>query len=102
MIKETPQIVREWLLDDDIETLSYQISDLMLKSGYQIIDSHTTKWENHVAISWVLDNGVGFLRSFNENEKLYFEMSSFNHKNHLQFVIELKSLVLSRSGNFLR
>lgn len=102
MIKEAPQIVREWLLNDDIETLSYYISDLMLDSGYEIIESRTTKWNNNTAISWVLDKGIGFLRSFDENEKLYFEMSSFNHKNHLKFVIGLKALILSNAGNLMK
>lgn len=102
MIKEAPQVVREWLLHDDIETLSYQISELMLNSGYQIIESHSTKWENNTAITWVLNQGSGFLRSFDDNEKLYFEMTSFSHKNHLTFVIGLKSLILSNSGDMLR
>ena len=102
MIKEAPQIIREWLLHDDIETLSYQVSELMLSSGYQIIESHSTKWENNTVITWVLNQGLGFLRSFDDHEKLYFEMTSFNHKNHLTFVIGLKSLILSNSGDMLR
>ena len=102
MIKEVPQIVKEWLLHDDIETLSYQVSELMLSSGYQIIESHSTKWENDTAITWVLDQGFGFLRSFDDHGKLYFEMTSFSHKNHLTFVIGLKSLILSNSGDMLR
>jgi len=63
MIKETPEIVREWLLNDDMETLCYQISELLIKSEYEIIDSHSTIWGSHAAESWILDDGVAFLRS---------------------------------------
>ncbi|MGB3466932.1 MAG: hypothetical protein WBA74_16755 [Cyclobacteriaceae bacterium] len=99
MFKDTPQVVREWLLNDDIEMLSYKLSDALLKAGYNIIETYTTSWDNNCSVSWVLDEGMAFVRSTGSNQKLFFEMSSFNHKMHLKFVIILKSLVLNTSGN---
>lgn len=101
MIKETPETVREWLVNEDIETLIYQLSALILESGYEIIDTNSVKWEDHQAETWILDDGMAFLRSFNGSEKLFFEMSSFTHDKHLKFVVGLRQLVLQRSRGLL-
>lgn len=102
MIKETPETVREWLVNEDIETLIYQLSGLFLESGYQIIETNSVQWAKHQAQSWILDDGMAFLRSFNGSEKLFLEVSSFAHDKHLKFVISLRQLVLERSKGLLR
>ena len=56
MIKETPETVREWLVNEDIETLIYQLSGLFLESGYQIIETNSVQWAKHQAQSWILDS----------------------------------------------
>lgn len=100
MIKEKSQTIKEWLLNEDVEKLSYELSQMLLKAGYKIIDSHITHWNNCCAVTWVLDEGMAYIRSSGSDHKAFFEMSSFNHENHLKFVISLKNLILSSSGNF--
>jgi len=93
-MKDKPEIITEWLISDDIEQLSYQLADLMIKSGYKVVETNNTLWNGQETIVWVLDEGVAFLRSYNQAEKLFFELSSFNHSKHLQFVILLKNFIL--------
>ena len=101
MVKETPETVREWLVNEDFETLTYQLSALFLEAGFEIIDTNSVKWAEHQAESWILDDGMAFLRSFDGNNKLFFELSSFAHQKHLKFVIGLKQLILQRSKKLL-
>ena len=101
MIKETPETVREWLVNEDVETLIYHLSALFIESGYEIIDTNSVKWADHQAETWILGDGIAFLRSFNGSDKLFFEVSSFSHSKHLKFVIGLKQLVLQRSRGLL-
>ena len=100
-MKDKPEVLTEWLVNDDIESLSYLIADLLIKSNYQIIETYHKQWNKDETIVWVLDEGVAFIRSYNGKEKIFLELSSFNHTKHLQFVILLKNMILQGHKNIL-
>ncbi len=101
-MKDKPEILTEWLISDDIELLSYNLSGLLVSANFQIIKSHTTQWSGEETIVWILDDGIAFLRSYNNFEKLFFELSSFNHDKHLSFVIKLKNLLLQNTKGLFK
>ena len=87
----------EWIMSEDFEKTQYQIGALITQSKFQILDLITINHDGQDFCTWIFKEGQLYLRNFQDQPKVFLQLTSFDHTKYLDFVIRLKNYLLDNA-----
>ena len=89
----------EWLSGTNYDWLKIQVQDLLIQSQFDILDFSEYEDDRGSSGIWFLPYGSLALHTFPKRNRTFIELSSFDHKKYLDFIIHFKEF---RQDNFGR
>ena len=87
----------EWLLGTNYDWLKIQMQDLLMQAKFEILDFSEYEDEGGSSGIWFLPHGSLSIHTFPKRSRTFIELSSFDHRKYLDFIIHFKDF---RQDNF--